>query len=314
MARYGDEYDGFGKPRAVKGGGIKAKSERGNIGATWWSKRWIGVLESFGMGTRLTRGRTYARKGQVAALEIAVGEVKAKVQGSQPKPYNVSIKLKPLTGAEWDSVTTAMAGEALFAAELLAGEMPTDIEKAFQTAKVSLLPISSSDLTTSCSCPDWANPCKHVAAVYYLLAENFDDDPFLLFKLRGMDKARLIEILREKRSTLPTESAVGVSSTSHLKELLDKLSKANHHPEIAAEEVATNPSSANDDDLSNFWETDRTKLDQLNIQVAAPPVANGLLKRLGEAPFQVRGNHSVTPILGKAYTIVSEAALKKAVE
>src|SRR5690348_13264706 len=110
----GDYYDYYptSTPRRVEGG-IKAKSERGAIGETWWSKRWVNVLESFGLGTRLTRGRSYARQGQVVSIDIQVGEVKAKVQGSSPRPYKVSIALKPLTEAQWDKVTETMANQAI---------------------------------------------------------------------------------------------------------------------------------------------------------------------------------------------------------
>ncbi len=133
--------------------------------------------------------------------------VKAKVQGSMPKPYNVKIKLMPLSDAEWDKVTDAMASQAIFAAKLLAGEMPTNIEEAFSAAQLSLFPTKLDDLQTDCSCPDWANPCKHIAAVYYLLAERFDEDPFLIFKLRGRTKEQIIETLRARRvATLPEES------------------------------------------------------------------------------------------------------------
>src|SRR5438105_2635476 len=204
-------YGGWGYPKSHPKrveGGIKTKSERGAIGETWWSKRWIGVLESFNMGARLTRGRSYARQGQVLSIDVEPGLVKAKVQGSRPKPYNVKIQLQPLSDSDWDKVTEAMAAQAIFAAKLLAGEMPTDIEEAFSAVHVSLFPTALKDLETDCSCPDWANPCKHIAAVYYLLAERFDEDPFLIFKLRGRTKEQIIETLREKRTqTLPAESA-----------------------------------------------------------------------------------------------------------
>ncbi len=148
-----DDFDEFGgwnyyrenRPRKVANG-LKTKSERGAIGETWWSKRWVAVLESFGMGTRLTRGRSYARQGQVVSIDVEPGIIKAKVQGSRPKPYDVKIKLKPLSNKDWDNVTDAMATQAIFAAKLLAGEMPTNIEEAFATAKVSLFPTSKRSL------------------------------------------------------------------------------------------------------------------------------------------------------------------------
>src|SRR6266566_1038632 len=199
--RDNDYWDYYEPSRPIKvEGGIKAKSERGEIGSTWWSKRWIEVLESFSMGTRLTRGRSYARQGQVISIDIEPGVVKAKVQGSRPKPYNIKIQLRPLSDQDWEEATEAMAAQAIFAAKLLAGEMPTNIEEAFHAVKLSLFPTAAKDLVTDCSCPDWANPCKHIAAVYYLLAERFDEDPFLIFKLRGRTKEQIIEILREKRA------------------------------------------------------------------------------------------------------------------
>src|SRR5579863_3988933 len=210
-----DDFDEYGRwdyyhenrPRKVANG-LKTKSDRGAIGETWWSKRWVAVLESFGMGTRLTRGRSYARQGQVVSIEVEPGIIKAKVQGSRPKPYDVKIKLKPLSDKDWDNVTDAMAAQAIFVAKLLAGEMPTNIEEAFAAAKVSLFPTSNQELVTDCTCPDWANPCKHIAAVYYILAERFDEDPFLIFKLRGRSKEEIIQTLRSKRAeTLPVETS-----------------------------------------------------------------------------------------------------------
>src|SRR2546427_12290180 len=195
MGRWREDYDDWGyyepsRPIRVQGG-IKTKKEYGQIGETWWSKRWIAVLESFSLGTRLTRGRSYARQGQVISIDVEPGIVKAKVQGTQPRPYAIKIKLKPLSDNDWDRVTEAMASQAIFAAKLLAGEMPTEIEEAFDEVNVALFPTAETDLDTDCSCPDWANPCKHIAAVYYLLAERFDEDPFLIFKLHGLIKEQI---------------------------------------------------------------------------------------------------------------------------
>jgi uncharacterized Zn finger protein len=202
------------QPKPVKDG-IKARTQRGAIGETWWSKRWIEVLESFQMGARLARGRAYARKGQVVSIDVKKGLVTAKVQGTRAKPYSVKIALNPLSEDAWDKVTDAMVSQAVFAARLLSGEMPRNIEEAFAEVEVPLFPASERELGTDCSCPDWANPCKHIAAVYYLLAERFDDDPFLIFKLRGRTREEIIEILREKRAqTLPKEASTIVEADS----------------------------------------------------------------------------------------------------
>ena len=169
------------RPRQVKGG-IKAQSQRGTFGQSWWAKRWIGVLESFDIGARLSRGRSYARRGQVLSIDIDKGTVKAEVQGSRPRPYRVNVAVKTLVSEEWSKLADVLATRAIFSAKLLAGAMPENIEEAFKDVGLSLFPNKGSDLETDCSCPDWSNPCKHVAAVYYLLGEEFDRDPFLILK------------------------------------------------------------------------------------------------------------------------------------
>ena len=279
------------RPKPVKDG-IKTKSQRGQIGETWWSKRWIGVLESFGMGARLGRGRSYARMGQVISIDVQKGAVAAKVQGTRAKPYSIKIELKPLSEKDWNKVTDAMASQAVFAARLLSGEMPRNIEEAFGEAKISLFPTSVKDLITDCSCPDWANPCKHIAAVYYLMAERFDEDPFLIFKLRGRTKEELIGILREKRSqTLPEADVTSpIEADFSQREAAVPLEKC----------------------LDTFWQAGAA-LDSFTVNPTLPEVENAILKRLGNAPFTV-GKQNVASLLAKAYSIASTTALRKAHE
>lgn len=274
------------RPREVKDG-IKAKSQRGRIGGTWWSKRWIDVLESLDMGARLTRGRSYARTGQVVSMDIQRGAVSARVQGTRPSPYAVEIRLSSLSDDDWDKVTDAMASQAIFAAKLLSGEMPQDIEDAFSQARVSLFPTSEEELDTDCSCPDWANPCKHIAAVYYLLAERFDEDPFLIFELRGRTKEEIIQALREKRSLTPS-----VESSATLPDVVD----------------STTPPL--EECLDTFWQGGEA-LKSFAVNPALPEVDSAILKRLGEAPFSI-GKRNITSLLTKAYTVASAAALKRA--
>ncbi len=199
--RWSDSYFQPSRPRAAKGG-IKAQSKRGSFGQNWWAKRWIAVLESFDIGARLGRGRTYARQGQVLSINVGKGLVEAKVQGSRSTPYSITIKVRGLDNAEWKRLAREISSQAIFAAKLLAGEMPQDIEQAFEKAGLSLFPKKSGDLETNCSCPDWSNPCKHIAAVYYLLGEEFDRDPFLLFKLRGMNREEFIGLLSHDQDML----------------------------------------------------------------------------------------------------------------
>src|SRR4030081_1261198 len=190
--------------------GIKAQTRRGAFGKTWWASRWIAALERLVNPGRLARGRTYARTGQVVSLEVDREGVKAVVQGSRPKPYDVTITFKRLTDAEWNRVVDAMAAEALYAARLLSGEMPEQIEEVFTAAGTSLFPTEKNDMRTKCSCPDDANPCKHIAAVHYLLGERFDEDPFLMFVLRGRSQEEIVAALRALRAGPETDAVPDV--------------------------------------------------------------------------------------------------------
>lgn len=179
------------RPIAVADG-IKARSKRGAFATQWWAKRWIAVLEGFNLGARLQRGRSYARGGQVMGIDVKAGRVDARVQGSRKEPYRVTIGIAAFKPEERKRLAAALAASPLHLAKLLAGEMPQDIESVLEKHRLSLFPVRQSELKTDCSCPDWSNPCKHVAAVYYLLGEEFDRDPFLLFTVRGVAREDLV--------------------------------------------------------------------------------------------------------------------------
>ena len=181
----------YTKPIEVRGG-IRAGSKRGAFGSSWWARRWLQTLEEFQIGSRLDRGRSYARRGQVMSIDIQPGGVTAKVQGSRKRPYNVSIEVRTISPPDWERLQEAMAEQPIIAASLLSGRMPDNIEDTFRVAGLSMFPDRQGDLETDCSCPDWSNPCKHVAAVYLLLGEEFDRDPFLIFRMRGMEREDLL--------------------------------------------------------------------------------------------------------------------------
>jgi uncharacterized Zn finger protein len=286
MSRW-DYYGGYfppSIPRKAKGG-IRAQSKRGSFGETWWAKRWIAVLESFQIGARLGRGRSYARSGQVLNIEIEKGMVRAKVQGSRPSPYAVTIKVKPLTGGEWKKLAGVLSQQAIFAAQLLAGQMPQEIEQAFQKAGLSLFPNTQKDLETDCSCPDWSNPCKHIAAVYYLLGEEFDRDPFLIFKMRGMTQEELVAVLGESHGQ-PTPKP-GKSDVSDSEPAQEK----SWQPEPLA------PADP------HFWISGKLPEEVWGeVQLHQPGAA--LLKRLRNFPFW-RGKESVVEALEPTYTAAS---------
>ena len=193
-------------------GGLVARSERGAIGSTWWSRRFVAVLESLSMGGRLTRGRTYARKGQVLELGVRPGFVSSTVQGSRPQPYQVSIGFAVLPEEAWEAVESALASQALYRAQLLAGELPGELEQLFADAGAPLFPRSQRELTMRCTCPDVAVPCKHIAATFYLLAERFDDDPFELLLWRGRSRADLLADLLADLAAGAVSAAAGDSS------------------------------------------------------------------------------------------------------
>jgi uncharacterized Zn finger protein len=188
----------YGRPRRVDGG-LRARSTRGAIGRSWWSRRFVDVLESFALGTRLTRGRSYARAGQVISLDVAPGVVTASVQGSRSTPYRVGVQLPVFPEPVWGRIEGLLAAQALFSARLLAGDVPPELERLFADAGAPLFPATIDELRMRCSCPDVAVPCKHLAATFYLLAEAFDADPFRLLHWRGRDRAGLLARLRALR-------------------------------------------------------------------------------------------------------------------
>ncbi|MEV2241926.1 SWIM zinc finger family protein [Micromonospora sp. NPDC049891] len=189
----------YGPPRRVDGG-LRARSTRGAIGVSWWSRRFLEVLESFALGTRLTRGRSYARAGQVLSLDVAPGVVTAVVQGSRAKPYQVTVALPPFPARLWARIEGELAAQAFFSARLLAGDLPAELEELFVAAEAPLFPAVITDLEQRCSCPDGAVPCKHLAATFYLLAEAFDADPFTLLHWRGRSRTELLARLRQLRA------------------------------------------------------------------------------------------------------------------
>ena len=267
------------QPRAAKGG-IKSQSKRGGFGVSWWAKRWIAVLERFDIGARLGRGRSYARRGQVVSITIDKGLVKAMVQGSRPKPYGVTIRVKTLSGASWRKLARKLSHQAIFAAKLLAGEMPQDIEVAFKEAGLSLFPEKLKELDTDCTCPDWSNPCKHIAAVYYLLGEEFDRDPFLILKLRGMNREEIVRLLGGANSKITSRY---IRSKPAIPETGEEVS-------LPLEPLAS--------DVSAFWDGSSLP-DDLFAEVRIPPVAAALPKRLGSFPFwrgEQRFHDAIEPI------------------
>ncbi len=172
------------------------------LGITWWGQRWIEALErsSRDVVARLGKGRAYARDGHVHGLKVAPGKVTATVTDDELDSYGVSLNLEVFDARVWNQILQAMSQQALFAAQLLNGEMPKDVDRLFRSCGKSLFPATSHDIDADCSCDDWSSPCKHVAATHYVLGEALDRDPFLLFELRGRSKEQVLAGLNKLRA------------------------------------------------------------------------------------------------------------------
>ncbi len=263
----GDRYPSRKQPAPEHG--IKVKK----AGTSWWGQRWLDALQA-ALGAdsgRLSRGRTYARAGRTHDLEVRKGKVHARVTGSRAEPYEVSIQLRALSKETWQRVITGMAAKAQFTAELLAGQMPQTLDEVFRAADSSLFPLDRADLSTSCTCPDWGDPCKHVAATHYVLGEALDRDPFLLFELRGRSKEQVLEALRVARTGAALTGAAPATKARAAKAepRATKRSVAQPAPKPA-------PISAAD------YDKPRTALPHLSFSFDAPASPGALLRQLGQ--------------------------------
>jgi len=277
--------------------GIKVK----RFGATWWGRRWIEALEGLGSeyAARLKRGQSYARQGRVHDLEIEGGTITARVTGTRPTPYRVTIRVTPVGNHAWTAAIKAIAGRALFAARLLSGEMPQEIDEAFHAARASLFPQRAGDLSTECTCPDWANPCKHVAAVHYVLGEALDRDPFLLFELCGRPKDLVLAALRRIRSTGRR------SATGQRRPAIGKAARgaAGSRRDAAVKLKAATPQQ---------YESFRERTDDLRFHIGPPAVEGAVLRQLGAPPsWSLRTGpvELLYPAVARAAALALELAL-----
>ncbi|MFN7974934.1 MAG: hypothetical protein U0166_21715 [Acidobacteriota bacterium] len=245
---------------------------------TWWSRRWIAAVDSFGgFGTH---GRGRRREG-VLALHIEPGIVLAQVQSGRPEPFIVRADMTPLAPEVWDEIIGGMAQKAVFAAKLLSGEMPEEVEEAFKDAGTALLPQTSEDIPSSCTCHDPLMPCRHVAAVHTILAEEFDRDPFLIFKLRGCPKEQLLAALRRKRAASGSEP----------------------------DEPAVTPGESLSPEA--FWHAGDA-LSEFAINIAPPLTHAGLLRQLGMPAIE--GGDAFLEMMAALYQRVMASVLEDALK
>ena len=265
--------------------GIQTRSQRGEFAKNWWARRWLETLDRLMQGVRLTRGQYYARIGQIVSLEEIKGGMLARVQGSRPKPYRVTIQLTPFNNKQWEKVLDLLSEKSMYMAKLLVGEMPQDIEAVFNQAGVSLFPELAMDLQTRCTCPDKITPCKHIAATYYILGDRFDEDPFLIFRMRGRTQDQILEALRQRRGA---EADLSIDYAEPL-------------TRTTSPETPRFPET-----LDSFWDVQQD-LTQVNVQVRMPNIPQPLLKRLGEP--ELSSQLTLQGQLEESYDLISQFAI-----
>ena len=252
---------------------------------TWWGSQWLQALARVIRGERLSRGRAYARLGQVRELTVQLGLILAQVKGTRPQPYQVRIEIDTLTDKQWADVMRALGNRASYAAELLNGVMPQQVQEAFDAAGAPLYPTSSHALHAHCSCADPVRPCKHVAAACYIFAEELDKDPFLLFTLRGWTREQVLAALRIVRAEqLRSDSATRADDRS-----------------VGEDRQPLTSSPA------DFWRIGN-QASEVSISIRAPEIETELLKILGDPEFAQ--DESISTDLQQVYHEVSRRALQ----
>ncbi len=261
---------------------------------TWWGQKFIAALESFSDSARLGRGRSYARNGKIKEHAIANGKITAKVRGSvnpyfgvyKEPTYNVKIEIKQISATDWSKIVSLLGSKASSISKLLLGEVPDNIETAFTSLNLHLLPYSRQDFKTDCSCPDWENPCKHIAGVYYLVAAELDRDPFLLFELRGISRSRLQQEL--------AKSPLGKALSTALDEGELPLQSTDSYHTKLRKQVRSLPTASKD-----FWQGAQRLPQTVAIEMATVPAV--VIKKGGDFPeFWTRDN-SFIEVMAELY-------------
>ncbi|MDZ8050154.1 MAG: SWIM zinc finger family protein [Aulosira sp. ZfuVER01] len=262
---------------------------------TWWGDRFIQALEQFTDDNRLKRGRSYARGGKVLNFEVDKNEITAQVQGSinpyfgvyTVPLYSISIEITPIAKTRWSEVIQKLSSKASIVSRLLLNEVPENIEDTFADLGLHLLPQSSKDFKTRCSCPDYANPCKHIAGVYYLVASQLDENPFLLFELRGLTKTELQAKLAE------SNLGKALSEELNTKEIPLELSTS-LYTKLEKQSIAQKPS------VREFWLG--TKRLPQTIEVANQSGVSAILvKKQGDFPAFWRKDNSFIETMEELY-------------
>lgn len=281
---------------------------------TWWVQQWVDLLNSYRFKKRLERGRNYARQGHILSLEFKNSKVHAKVQGTATEPYQLSIWIDRFTDEDWSYVINTLSEKALYSAQLLAGEMPDDIERVFTSNGLSLFPFTLADVNSKCSCPDPKNPCKHIAAVYYQLGDFFREDPFVLFQLRGRTKEQILEALRLQRQQAigatetvePAEATTEKTKKKTAKKKTTKEKTARSQKETATSKATSQQPTI---EIEDFWQYNEPLDSSL---VVITPSEQTVLEVIGDMPLASTEAQAVTAHLKTLYQTVAQQAMMTA--
>lgn len=245
-------------------------------GTTWWGKQWLNALENIDYSNRLPRGRTYANKGAVKEISIEKEGIFAKVQGSRRTPYKQEIRLKQFSTTEKLGIMALISENPFILSALLNKELPQELFEQLRTNGINLFPFEWDDLYADCSCPDWAVPCKHLASVIYIIANEIDKNPFIVFELKGLD------ILKELQK-------MGFSSKGEFKIAITKQKDLWVKTETAEEIFVFKPVLIEQMDFSTIPES-REQL--LRLLAENPPFfSSGNFKTLVEKAYKGIARH-----------------------
>lgn len=280
------------KPRKVRGG-VKLTSTfaPGDANLGWAAQRWLRLMENATEGPRLLEGLEYGKLGQTRRLTVSRGLIDAAVQGRADRAYTVRISFDAFSEAAWDKAVASMADGAIYAAKLLAGELPANIEDLFAPLGLKLFPSDLAELRTSCTCGDPLPWCKHVCCTSYLFASRLAAEPFAIFAARGLDAEEIRERLRERRAM----AGVGTGSVPVYAQRVPGAS------DVQAKSL--------DECLDHFWEAG-PELRELELPLERPAVSHPLLRRLGPSPF-TNAPFPLVGLLASCYETISERALRR---
>lgn len=309
------------KPRKVRGG-IKLVSSTGRYPESWSAQRWMRLVEQAAPGDSLVEGLGYATMGQTRRLAIDSGRIAGAVQGTSPAAYEVQLSITPFTHEQGERVIAAMIDQAVYAAKLLAGELPANVEDVVAPLGLRLFPVEPEEVIPKCSCrtrrppmfqqritpgsrpppplpppPAPAEPvepvspwCKHVCCIAYLVAERFTTDPFLIFTLRGLPREELLERLRQRRAATSSGTSGAMVYTPAVPGVTDR------------------DPAALEQSIQGFWDAG-PGLSQIDMPIERPEVSHPLLRRLGPSPFTGPGRFPLVGLLATCYDVISQAAI-----